>query len=725
MMTNMYNRLLEHKWFLLGLVVLGCVVVVNFFPTGYIILGGDVLQPINLKEQFANFHYGWFSGRGSLFYGFFYLLDILGVTSTGQLSWYLSIFVCGAYLSFALFSQLVFPQTSRLLSALMSLFYATNVYTLYIFTSTWGFTSYQILYIFIPALTGLYIKVLETRKDIFIYFFLFVVFLASISFSNPAFAVSLGVYFLLLTIALFVFRFTSFDRDAMKRVVLLLIGAIFLNAYWILPLVPQTQAGVEELSNSSVIVLSETLAKTSNAIFDTIRLLTTSEQKIYYPYNFPYPSVSWMKYIVVILTFIPFFIVLAGLFCKKSGEQKQLYFIFFSLFIVFIVLVARVRFPFDSFNAVFFQLPILNALRGWDKLAIYTPFILSVLLFGFFSFQEGKKYFRIMIGGFGIVALFLALPFYAGGIQTEMSFILSGNKKKDFSTANYSALVKIPEVYYSVADIFKKDSSESKISMLPYSPGSSIGKVNLPELQINGPHFANAIYSKKYVELNDNYLGAWMFANEFDKSEYDPKWITDLYGLIGIEYIFYHHDARPRTTEAFEPKRQYLEGRGIIQPLTENKWFTFYVLNEQYLFPYVYANSDAMILGSNVDVLSEKIGDFRSHTTPLDYERKNPKEIFVSADTLISGSFVFFNEKYDPLWRAEYIAPDGKQAPLERNDDVKYANAWKIASMDPAGKIDIYYMPIRLLYIGEWISGLALLCVIVGTGFVLRKKNNE
>jgi len=725
MMMNIYNRLQEYKWFLLGLAVLGWVVVVNFFPTGYIILGGDVLQPINLKEQFANFHYGWFSGRVSIFYGFFYLLDILGVTSTGQLSWYLGIFVFGAYLSFSLFSRLVFPRTPKWLSLAMSIFYATNVYTLYIFTSTWGFTSYQILYIFIPALTGLYIKVLETRKDVFIYFFLFVVFLASMSFSNPAFAVSLGIYFLLLTIALFVFRFTPFNRDAVKRIVILLIGAVLLNAYWIVPLVPQTQAGVEELSNSSVIVLSETLVKTSNAIFDTIRLLTTSEQKIYYPYNFPYPSVSWMKYIVAILTFVPFFIVLAGLFCKKSVEQKRLYFVFFSLFIVFIALVARVRFPFDSFNAVFFQLPGFNVLRGWDKLAIYTPFILSVLLLGFFSLQEGRKYFRIMIGGFGIVALFLALPFYAGGIQTEMSYILSGNKKKDFSTANYSALVKIPEPYYAVADTFKKDSSESKISMLPYSPGSSVGRVNLSELQINGPDFANAIYSKKYVGLNDDYLGTWVFGNEFSKSEYDPKWITDLYGLIGIEYIFYHHDARPRTTEAFEPKRQYLEGRGIIHSLTENEWFTLYGLDKQYLFPYVYANSDAMILGSNVDVLSEKIGAFRSHMTPLAYERKNPREIIVSTDTLSPNSFVFFNEKYDPLLRAEYIAPDGKRTSLVRNDDVKYANAWKMDRVDPTGKIDIYYMPIRLLYIGEWVSGIALLCVIVGTGFVLRKKDNE
>lgn len=722
---GMHKRLQDHKWFLLGLIAIVWVVIINYFPAGHTILGGDVLQPINLKEQFANFHYGWFSGRISLFYSLFYLLDIFGISAAGQLSWYLGVFLFGAYLSFSLFCRLIFPYTSKWLAAILSLFYATNVYTLYVFTSTWGFTHYQILYIFIPALTGLYMKMLQTRKHSFLFFLLLVVFLASTSFGNPAFAVSLGIYFFLLTMALFVFRFTLFDRDAAKRIAVLVIGAFLLNAYWVLPLVPQTQAGVEALSTSTDIVLSDTLVKTSNAIFDTIRFITTSERGIYYPYNFPYPSISWAKTIIMLLTFAPFFIVLAGLFHKKSKEQKILYFVFFGLFVVFIALVARVRFPFDSFNRVLFQLPVLNALRGWDKLAIYTPFLLSVLLLGFFSAEQGRKYFRVAIVGFGVTALLLALPFYAGGIQTKLSYILANNKKKDFNTARYSALVKIPEPYYSVADLFRKDPSENKISTLPFSPGSSVGRINLPKWKVNGPHPANGLYIKEYIEPNGYRLGGWMFANEFDRIEFDPQWITDLYGLIGIKYIFYQYDARSRLVEAFEPTRNYLEEKGIIQPLMKNEWFTLYGIDKQYLFPYVYANPDAMALSSNIAGISEEIRGFREHMTSLEYDRKNPKEVVVSADMISPNSFVFLNDKYDPLWRAEYISPEGKRISLTRNNDAKYANAWKVAGVDPQGKIDIYYMPIRLLCIGEWISGATLLCVIVGTGLVLRKRGNE
>lgn len=702
---EIYRRFHAHGWFLGGLVVLGWIVAINLFPADHIIVGGDVLQPINLKEQYANLHAGWFSGRGSLFYGLFYLLEILGISATGQLSWYLGIFLFGAYLSFWVFARLTFPQAPRFLAAALALFYAANVYTLYIFTATWGFTSYQILYVFIPALTGLYMAALVTRRLRFGLLFLLVTAFASMSFSNPAFAVSLSIYFLLLTFALFLFRRIRLERDVLRRIALLALGALLLNAYWILPLVPQARSGVAELSASTDIVLTESLAKTSNAIYDTLRLLPTHEQKIYYPYNFPYPDIPWMKYGVIALTFLPFFLVLIGAMRKRSKQEKTLFFIFFTLLVVFVPLVARVRFPFDAFNAVFFQLPGLNALRGWDKLAIYTPFLLSVLLLEFFATGYGKRCFRVIFAGFCAGALFLALPFYAGGIQTKLSYILVNNRKKDFQDAKYSALVRIPQSYYAVADIFSADPDESKISMLPYSPGSSVGRVNLPKWKVNGPHPAHMLYTKKFVELNDYYFGKWSFAEEFDKKEYDPRWITDLYGLLGIEYVFYHKDARSASLEAFEPARAYLETQGLLQPLTENTSFILYRLDQSSLFPYVYASLAPVRIEPTVQNLSDRIRAFRAHVNAVPYTRMNLNEISLPAGDVTEGSTVFLNERHDPLWRAEHVAPDGSRFPLARNDEVRYANAWKAEKIGTGGVIEIYYLPTRLLSAGLAISG--------------------
>ena len=93
--------------FIGGLLILGWVVFVNRFPLGYVIAGGDVSQFIGLKENFYNFYYNW-EGRALLFYFPFYLLDILGISESSQLSFYLGTFIFGSYLSFYFFRNTVY-----------------------------------------------------------------------------------------------------------------------------------------------------------------------------------------------------------------------------------------------------------------------------------------------------------------------------------------------------------------------------------------------------------------------------------------------------------------------------------------------------------------------------------------------------------------------------------------------------------------------------------------
>lgn len=722
---KLYRYCAQHRWFLTGLLAIVWIVLVNRFPEGYIIVGGDVLQAINLREQYANLHFGWFSGRGSLFYGLFYLLESFGISATAQLSWYIGVFLLGAYLSFWTFARLIFPRASRMVTAGFSLFYAVNVYTLYIFTAPWGFTSYQILYVFIPALSGLYITALVTRQRRFTLLFLLVAAFASMSFINPAFAVSLTVYFLFLTLLMFIGRLVPFERQVLKRIAVLIVGALFLNAYWILPLVPQARSGIAELRDSTDIVLTESLVKTSNAIYDTLRLLQTYEQKIYYPYNFPYPDVAWMKYMIVALTFLPFWLVLGGTIRQRSKAERKVFILFFSLMVVFVALVARVRFPFDAINSFLFQLPGLNALRGWDKLAIYTPFLLSVLLLEFFVISSGKKYTRFLGRGFALVAFLLALPWYAGDIQTKLSYILANNKKKDFQDAKYSALVKIPEPYFSVADVFRTDPAESKISMLPFSPGSSVGRINLPKWKVNGPHPAQMLYAKPYVELNGYYLGSWIFAKEFDRREYDPRWITDLYGLLGIGYVFYHQDAKSDARERFEPARQYLEAQGFLRPVTENSSFILYRLAPDALFPYVYSGAESVAMEPTVKNLSERIRNFKQQVSAVSYTRSYPKEIVIESGALDPSSVLYLNERYDPLWRGEYLSSEGTRSSLAREDAVRYANAWDLAGVDPRGRVVLYYLPARLLSAGTLLSGATLVIVILSLASAHRKTQKQ
>jgi len=710
----------------LGALLLLFCVVVNIFPDSYIILGGDVLQPMNLREQYMHFHYdqGWL-GRVSVFYIVFYLLDSIGITDTGQLSWYLGIFLFGSYFSFLWFRSLLFPHIARWVATLIAIFYATNVYTLYVFTSTWGFTNYQILYVFIPALVGLYIRALRDDGYRWVMWFLFFMVLASTSFGNPAFALSTGIFFSLLTVFLLVFHLLNFERSVLQKLVIVAVGSLLINLYWILPLLPQVRSGVQEVSVSTDINLSESLHKTSNAIFDTVRLLQTSEQNKYYPSNFPYEFPSWIKKFLLASAFIPFLMVLFGAYQKRERNEKRFYFLFFGMFVLFIALVARVRFPFDTMNNVLFQLPGLNVLRGYDKTAIFMPFLLStLLLLALSSIAVRWKgiYVKVFAGGFLGLIILLALPFYLGDIQTKMSFILRG--KKDFQSTKYSALIKIPEVYYDLGRKLNEEPGDAKQAILPYTPGSSVGKVNLPDLKINGPDMMRGLTTKKYVELSEAYIPGWKFAEEFSDGRYDPQWIVDLYGLIGVKYVVYHKDAMDGSREKFESARQYLEKIGAIEKKEENASFILYYVNDERLFPYVYTSREALALHTTPEGLSDAVKGFRKSVLPLDYRRNNPLKITLPVDAGIQNTNVFINEKYNLLWVAEYVDSNGDRTLLPRvHDPTIYANAWRVdENISSGGTIEIYFSPLRLMYIGETVSVATLLALIAWFGVARRQK---
>jgi hypothetical protein len=708
-----------------GFLLLLFCVSINIFPEGYVILGGDVLQPINMVTQFSTLFYEWF-GRASLYYSIFYVLDLLTVSDSAQLSFYLGIFIIGSYFSFLAFAGLVFPIAAKITKVITAIFYATNIFTLYIFTSTWGYTNYQIIYIFVPLLSGLYIKILTTEGFRYLPFFFGAAFFASGSFSNPAFALVTGIFFLVLTVMMVVCDIVRIDRMFIKKIVYIVGGALLLNSYWILPLIPQVHTRVQEIYSSEYLDLDDSLRKNSNAIYDTIRFLPTNERSRYYPSNFPYPAISWMKQPLLAASFIPMILIMVGFFMIRDYKIKKWYAIFFSILLIFIALIARIRFPFDNINTYLFYLPGFNTLRGYDKFATFFPFIMSVpiLLLGM-SLQENKKR-NLFLGGILLVTVFLSMPFYFGGIQTKMSYILSGQKDKDFYTSKQSALVKIPQDYLEIADYVKNDSSgskESKISMLPYSPGSSVGRVNLPIWKVNGPHPAPSLYEKKYVELNDYYIPDWSFADDFENEAYDSEWISSLYGLLGIEYVFYHKDVKINRLEKMEERVESLIRRHIFTPLHESESFTLLKLSEDKLFPYLYnSNSDASNINLQPVGLVDAIHEFHTSINTVEYHIINKKEIEIPAASLEKDSSVFLNEKYDLLWNAVYLKNDGSRFVLKRNEGVKYANSWKIEENISDGSIYIYYKPVTLFKYGLLITGTSLVALIVYSFYFYRRK---
>lgn len=694
----------KHFWFFLGVVILSWVVFVNRFPDGFIIAGEDTPQMIHLAQNFTQLVYAW-EGRAALFYGIFYFLDAIGVSATAQLSWYLGIFIFGAYLSFWLFVRLVFGKVRENIMLLCSLFYALNMYTLAIFTYSWGYSYYQILYAFIPLLAGVFIRFLRTGTIAYGAWFVIVLFFASTGFGNPAFALSFAIFLCFLTLFLFLAKQCTADLKMGAKIFLVSMGALAVSAYWVLPVIAQMKVGIENLNTVNIIDLSWWLQHTSNPIVNTLRIAPFNESS-FFPENFPYAYLEKVKIVFLALTFLPAFLIFFSLWQGKSQKHREMYWVFFSLLIVFIVLVARVRFPFEGINAFLFHLPGMNTLRGYEKLAIVTPFIISVLLLIGLMAAHGKRYYKIVLGIF-VVILLTPLPFYAGKLQQNMSFIFA-HGAKDYRKAPYSFLVKIPDAYYDIRGMINNDPEQVKIATLPYNVIGSIGWANYPAWKLQGADPTQWLYEKKIIDANGFYVNQWLYAKDFNERGYDPAWIVKLLGMMNVKYILYHKDVDGKFLAQSIEKIRHLERQNIIERRATSDYFDLYAIGKQYILPYIGWYEQKLGLQENPSKVTLAYEKAKS-STGARFHISHPKKIIVSLNGRQDMSYLVLNEQKNALWQASYVK-NGTRIVLDKADGFDHANAWHVPG-DVKENIMIEYVPMKLFFIGAGISGVMVALV--------------
>lgn len=697
-------------WEIAGCFLILLVLFVNQFPEGYVLAGEDTHQRIHLQEdQFSFIFYDW-QGRANLFYAIFYFLESVDVSPSLQLSCYLGLFLLGSFFSFLGFLALIFEKIDRRIAVATALFYALNLYTLYVFTYSWGYSQFQSLYIFIPILVGVYVAFLRTWKTRYAAFFALLVFLCSSGFSNPAFFVSFGIFFGLLTIFLALLGFFSLSVKNLIRLSFVGIFSLLVSAYWFLPLLPQIEGGVTDLAETNSINLSWWLKETSTPISETLRLGQYNSGS-FFPYNNPYEKIGAIEPTVLILSFLPILLILFGIGSTVSWRDKnnsRLIWAFFGVLVLFIALNARVRFPFEGFNNFFFQLPGLNTLRSYEKIAIFTPFLIAALLALVSLHFLGKRTKQMAIVAL-VVILLLPAPFYFGKLQQSMSFILS-NRTKDFQQSSHSFLVKIPEEYYGIREIINTDADDFKIASLPYNT-EKIGWVSYPKWKMRGSDVTETLYKAPFIQPNSSYLGSWFFAKDFNDVSVNPVWMADLLGLLNTKYIIYHKDVRDAFIEQTLNKIQYLENEGIFVELVSNNYFNLYKLKEEYILPYVYLGNVPVPSTVSRYTVSDVSKFIKQQQESVEYNVINPRKIIINFPVVNLGNHLILNERYDPLWLASYYDKNGKRITLKRDQGVMFANAWHTNDAMSQGTVVIEYLPMKLFFIGSSVSGITLLAI--------------
>ncbi|MFC1756514.1 hypothetical protein ACFLY1_01010, partial [Patescibacteria group bacterium] len=511
----------DSHYYLLGVLVLLLVVVINRFPAGYVFGGGDTIQLIEAKDSFKNLFFDW-QGRAGIFYAVFYFLSFIGINDTIQLSFYLGIFIIGSYISFDLFTRLIFKETPAITRLLISLFYALNLFTLYAFTANWGYSYFLSLYIFVPILVGLYMKYIKTGKYIFGAFFVLVLFFGSSGFGNPAFAISFSILLFFLTLTLFIVGKIEINQKFVLNLAIISFFSVLVNAYWINTVIFIAKDEVQELFSGNIIDLNWWLSHTSNPIINTVRLMHYSND--YFPDNFPYKA-DFLKTVFKLLSFLPIILIISGLiFLRKMRSTYKKYFLSFgALLTLLVVLVARLRPPFEILNYYLYNTWGMNTLRGYDKTAIYVPFIIGVLLLIFFIHMKNKKMALVLM----LLLILIPFPFFTGKIQQNLSYRFSNSKaeNKDFREAKYSFLVKIPEEYFEIRNIINRDKTKSFVATLPYSSNDGSGIANYPKWQLYGADITEHLYNKDLIEANRSYFKGWNFAQEFNSESRNPEWV--------------------------------------------------------------------------------------------------------------------------------------------------------------------------------------------------------
>lgn len=711
-MELFFNFLKRNKFFLGGLVVLGWVVFINLFPEGYVFGGGDTNQLINARESFKNNFFGW-EGRVGLFYALFYLLSFVGISESIQLSFYLGFIIFGSYLSFQLFSRFIFPKSDDLSRSLASLFYALNLYTLFLFTGNWGYSYFPSLYVFVPVLIGVFLKFLNSQKFIYGIVFCVVLFLASSGFGNPAFALSFAILLFFLTLILLYVKKNIPDKLFVGKIILIILISFLTSAFWIFPLAPQMRSGVEGLSSSNVIDFETIIRSSANPISYTIALMQDTKNN--FPFNFYYKNLDFLEDVFILLAFIPVILAFFGFIFIQKMKSRVLFLTILSTFLVFVMFVAKVRPPFEISNYFIYHIWGFNTLRGYDKTAIYIPFLIASLFLVAMLNLKNKKFFYIGVL-LALLALLAPLPFYVGKLQQTAGYRV--NSEKNYKKAKMSFLVKIPEEYYSVRSTINTDIIKSKIAVLPATLGDGSGVTYFPKWEFYGVDITRDLYVKNLLDANASQYNFpnWNYADDFSEQgeSKNNDWIVKTLGMMNAKYIIYHKDAPDDSVQKTIGKMKNLEERGLIKDLEENDYFILYEISKDYFLPYLSSQAENFSIQGNIDSIERNFAKIKNGSTEIEFQEINPKKFIIDLKDQELGENLVLAETFNPLWKAYGVDVDGKETEIKDHFVARgYANGWRIENEDDIAKIVIEYYPTRLMWRGMWISGITVLFLII------------
>lgn len=600
-LKKMIKKFIKNNLFLLLVNLLIIFVsLINKLPNGYIISHGDGYQYFDFSYiRHLNFTWDNLVGQGGFLtifsnYPYYFLIgtvkSFLHISLNYQVSLNYLIFLLGSFWSFYLASGLLFKAKNKPnLTILLSLIYSFNVFTLHILIDDWGCSPFYLLYILIPLIFALTYKIfLDKGFNPKLFLFLGILFvIENIPNSNLPFFVALCILLFLLIILISFFK----KRFEFKKIAVYCLTVLLATAWSVLPQIIEMLRQAASFNGSqSVFDLKEWIIWQSSKFPDVF----------FFIFNF---STTYLAKIHLTALCLGLFIFFLISIIKEKNKIFNLVFLTLAVVDIFLINKGVGILPKEITLAIF-QNPILASLRSFDKTAIFLPFLVLVVITNYFINQSSKSSIRWSVVFLTLLSVVSVFPLFTGKALEKYS--TSFPKGKDYLSAAYAPIVKIPQEYFQLAEKLNYNLKDSKILRAPYNVINSVGWVNFPKWKLVGADPTVQLFDDPSVQMNTvGYFGVWNYGLFWNnQSAQDSKWLLPFTGLLNTDYIVYHKDVASKFVEQTKSKIEAYEKNNDITKLEENDYFALYRVNDKYSLPHFYSPTNVLST-KEVDLLPE------------------------------------------------------------------------------------------------------------------------
>lgn len=707
---------------------------INRIPSNSFVAGGDFYQLISPQQNLDRYFYAWINqvGQGMFstilstfpFYSLVALLSYLGLSSNTIAGFYVFFILYFSYIGFYLSIKFLYQDLSERIRVGSALVYALNNFTLTIFTYPWGFSHHFLIYIFIPPLVLIFLKILIEENKWFKYFIYFsIIFLAStIAYNNPSFLILLFFVQFLLIVLLLIFRKIRVNKMLFTKLFAITFVYILLSFWITVPSFVQANNTIQRLYSNKVMgddYLANWVSSTSSNFLNSF-LLALDKNRI------PVSKIGFST----LVSFVYFGVILSlATLGAKRRRLKEKNYISFILLLVFLFLSVRAYGPFKEIGLFIYQLPIFVVFRSPEKIFSVIPFVYAVLLAGLLYVSRLRSKIIYLIFG---VLLIIPYYFYIGQVYGMLS---------DGSSSNYKYIVKVPQEYYDIQDIINGEQRMTSIISLPYSVKNSINWAQYPKWGFIGHDVLHLLYNKFYISANSYdhpLLETELSFKGFNEGKEDPENFLRLVKKFSGQFIIYHKDIDPEWIENSKHLKltiDALEQESKIRLIESNDYFDFYRVQEYYIEPLI--SSSGFVYFKNINPTKYHINISAKEKNELRFNQSYDSRWNLYLEKYSNNSWCqevghyknaiecehtrkfFEGEELKYLWKKSLSGDSHKII-----DD--YANSWTIDSEyiksnyssqyykeNLDGSIDIkltmYYKPQSYFYLGLIVSIIFLL----------------